>query len=118
MKNRLDYLTNLIDKYLFGVDREASEAIKEVKDALLAMRIRLNEDDLEFARLHQVLVNQTAELATRLNELQQRANLSVDALPSCYDDSSYNAALDLNRKMQIQVQKLIDARDNQMLQEG
>ena len=72
MKNRLDYLTSLIDKYLVGVDREASEAIKEVKDAL----------------------------------------------PSCYDVSPYNDALDLNRKLQIQVQKLIDARDNQMHQEG
>ena len=89
MKNRLDYLTNLIDKYFVGV--ACAEGQKEVQLAIL-------------------------ELEQRVHLIETA--LAVDVLPSCYDDSSYNDALDLNRKMQIQVQKLIDARDNQMLQEG
>jgi len=107
MKNRLDYLTNLIDKYFVGV--ACAEGQKEVQLAILELE----------QRVHLI---ETA-LAVDVNELEQRVHLietalAVDVLPSCYDDSSYNDALDLNRKMQIQVQKLIDARDNQMLQEG
>jgi len=114
MKNRLDYLTNLIDKYLVGVDHKAIERQKEVQQAT---RIRLDELEQRISRIEIELAVDAFHLDLK-RKMEQRANLAVDALPSCYDDSSYNAALDLSRKMQIQVQKLIDARDNQMHQEG